>query len=150
MSILTDALAIGKYCVMQPLDNAAPGADPDVAALDGLTVVLVGIAWECAHAAPPEVSFPQNSGVALHSRADDSHSVPTLIDNGAAAVSGIDDAVDLKCAAEAVVIGSQRRDARLRHADLRHEILRGHATNLERPTKGVAERSHTLSVAKSV
>jgi DNA-binding MarR family transcriptional regulator len=33
--------------------------DPDVAALDGLTMVLVGIAWECAHAAPPEVSFPQ-------------------------------------------------------------------------------------------
>ncbi|MEQ0560044.1 MarR family transcriptional regulator [Amycolatopsis sp. NEAU-NG30] len=33
--------------------------DPEVAALDGLTMVLVGIAWECAHAAPPEVSFPQ-------------------------------------------------------------------------------------------
>ncbi|WP_410597937.1 MarR family winged helix-turn-helix transcriptional regulator [Amycolatopsis sp. lyj-23] len=30
-----------------------------MAALDGLTVLLVGIAWECAHAAPPEVSFPQ-------------------------------------------------------------------------------------------
>ncbi|MEV4052212.1 MarR family transcriptional regulator [Amycolatopsis sp. NPDC049688] len=44
---------------MQSLDDAAPGTDPDVAALDGLTVVLVGIAWECAHAAPPEVSFPQ-------------------------------------------------------------------------------------------
>lgn len=55
MSILTDALAIGKYCRMQPLEDAAP----DVAALDSLTVVLVGIAWECAHAAPPEVSFPQ-------------------------------------------------------------------------------------------
>jgi DNA-binding MarR family transcriptional regulator len=60
MSILTDALAIGKYCPMQPHEHAAPGADPDVAALDGLTVVLVGIAWECAHAAPPEVSFPQS------------------------------------------------------------------------------------------
>ncbi|MGK3207091.1 MarR family winged helix-turn-helix transcriptional regulator [Amycolatopsis sp. MEPSY49] len=44
---------------MQTLEDAAPGADPDVVALDGLTLVLVGIAWECAHAAPPEVSFPQ-------------------------------------------------------------------------------------------
>ncbi|RSD09413.1 MarR family transcriptional regulator [Amycolatopsis eburnea] len=40
---------------MQTLEDA----DPDVVALDGLTLVLVGIAWECAHAAPPEVSFPQ-------------------------------------------------------------------------------------------
>jgi DNA-binding MarR family transcriptional regulator len=56
---LTDAVAVGKYCGMQTLEDAAPGADPDVAALDGLTLVLVGIAWECAHAAPPEVSFPQ-------------------------------------------------------------------------------------------
>ena len=53
MSILTEALAIRKYCPMQPHEEAVPGADPDVAALDGLTVVLVGIAWECAHAAPP-------------------------------------------------------------------------------------------------
>jgi DNA-binding MarR family transcriptional regulator len=59
MSILTDALAPGKYCVMQTLEDAVPGADADVAALDGLTLVLVGIAWECAHAAPPEVTFPQ-------------------------------------------------------------------------------------------
>ncbi|MCR6483822.1 MarR family transcriptional regulator [Amycolatopsis sp. OK19-0408] len=44
---------------MQTLEDAAPGADPDVVALDGLTLVLVGIAWECAHTAPPEVSFPQ-------------------------------------------------------------------------------------------
>jgi DNA-binding MarR family transcriptional regulator len=56
---LTDALADGKYCFMQTLEDAARGADPDVEALDGLTLVLVGIAWECAHAAPPEVSFPQ-------------------------------------------------------------------------------------------
>ncbi|WP_439379875.1 MarR family winged helix-turn-helix transcriptional regulator [Amycolatopsis lexingtonensis] len=40
---------------MQTLEDA----DPDVVALDGLTLVLVGIAWECAHAAPAEVSFPQ-------------------------------------------------------------------------------------------
>lgn len=53
--ILTEALAIGKYCGMQILEDA----DPDVVALDGLTLVLVGIAWECAHAAPPEVTFPQ-------------------------------------------------------------------------------------------
>jgi DNA-binding MarR family transcriptional regulator len=56
---LTDAVALGKYCAMQTLEDAAPGTDPDVVALDGLTLVLVGIAWECAHAAPTEVSFPQ-------------------------------------------------------------------------------------------
>lgn len=33
--------------------------DPDVVALEALTRVLVGIAWDCAHAAPPEVTFPQ-------------------------------------------------------------------------------------------
>jgi DNA-binding MarR family transcriptional regulator len=44
---------------MQTLEDVAAEPDPDVVALDGLTLVLVGIAWDCAHAAPPEVSFPQ-------------------------------------------------------------------------------------------
>lgn len=33
--------------------------DPDVVALEALTRVLVGIAWDSAHAAPPGVTFPQ-------------------------------------------------------------------------------------------
>jgi DNA-binding MarR family transcriptional regulator len=43
---------------MQAL-TAEPELDSDVAALEALTRVLVGIAWDCAHAAPPGVTFPQ-------------------------------------------------------------------------------------------
>jgi DNA-binding MarR family transcriptional regulator len=35
------------------------GVDPDVVALEALTRVLVGLAWNSAHAAPPGVTFPQ-------------------------------------------------------------------------------------------
>lgn len=45
---------------MQAVTEAsAPEPDPDVVALEALTRVLVGIAWDCAHAAPSEVTFPQ-------------------------------------------------------------------------------------------
>lgn len=45
---------------MQALTEVpAPEPDPDVVALEALTRVLVGIAWDCAHAAPSEVTFPQ-------------------------------------------------------------------------------------------
>ncbi len=45
---------------MQAVTEAdVPEPDPEVMALEALTRVLVGIAWECAHAAPPGVTFPQ-------------------------------------------------------------------------------------------
>ncbi|MEC3981787.1 MarR family transcriptional regulator [Amycolatopsis sp. H20-H5] len=44
---------------MQTLTEAGPDLDEDVAALEALTRVLVGIAWDGAHAAPPGVTFPQ-------------------------------------------------------------------------------------------
>jgi DNA-binding MarR family transcriptional regulator len=50
-------LADGKYCIMQGL----PGTDldPDVADLEALTRLLVGLAWHSAHAAPAGVTFAQ-------------------------------------------------------------------------------------------
>ncbi|HEX3782699.1 MAG TPA: MarR family transcriptional regulator [Pseudonocardiaceae bacterium] len=39
---------------------ASDGLDPDVAAFETLTRVLVGVAWDSAHAAPVGVTFPQN------------------------------------------------------------------------------------------
>jgi DNA-binding MarR family transcriptional regulator len=54
---------------MQTLAEASAAApDPDVVALENLTLVLVGIAWDCAHAAPPEVTFPQTRLLLILSR----------------------------------------------------------------------------------
>ena len=58
-SILTDIPFVGKYCAMQALRDEQPDGGEDIAALESLTRVLVGIAWDCAHTAPPEVTFPQ-------------------------------------------------------------------------------------------
>jgi DNA-binding MarR family transcriptional regulator len=44
---------------VQANNTADPDVDSDVLALEALTRVLVGIAWNSAHAAPPGVTFPQ-------------------------------------------------------------------------------------------
>lgn len=52
--VLTQGIADCKCCHMQDIPP-----DPDVLALEALTRVLVGVAWDSAHAAPPGVTFPQ-------------------------------------------------------------------------------------------